>query len=99
MKTEVSIKTRTTVDKAGNFSITSFSDKNEDGSTTPELFKSEILNDSKTIDNVKGKEGELLLSHDSEFVGDINSNGDLVLNIENDNLDKYNKQDENLIYG
>ena len=58
MRTEVSVKTRTEVDKNGDFLVSCFSDMNEDGTTTPVLFKSEVLSAPKIIDNTKGKEGE-----------------------------------------
>ena len=60
MRTEVSVKTRTEVDKNGDFLVSCFSDMNEDGTTTPVLFKSEVLSAPKIIDNTKGKEGELI---------------------------------------
>lgn len=98
MRTEVSVKTRTEVDKNGDFLVSCFSDMNEDGTTTPVLFKSEVLSAPKIIDNTKGKEGELMLSHVGDKVGEIDGNGNLILNVENDDVNKYNKQNENLTY-
>ena len=98
MRTEVSVKTRTEVDKNGDFLVSCFSDMNEDGTTTPVLFKSEVLSAPKIIDNVNGKEGELMLSYVGYKVGEIDSNGDLILDVENDDVNKYNKQNENLTY-
>ena len=98
MKTEVSVKTRTEVDKNGDFLVSCFSDMNEDGTTTPVLFKSEVLSDPKIIDNTKGKEGELMLSYVGDKVGEIDNNGNLILDVENDDVNKYNKQNENLTY-
>ena len=98
MRTEVSVKTRTEVDKNGDFLVSCFSDMNEDGTTTPVLFKSEVLSAPKIIDNTKGKEGELMLSYVGDKVGEIDSNGDLILDVENDDVNKYNKQNENLTY-
>lgn len=98
MRTEVSVKTRTEVDKNGDFLVSCFSDMNEDGTTTPVLFKSEVLSAPKIIDNTKGKEGELMLSYVGDKVGEIDDNGNLILDIENDDVNKYNKQNENLTY-
>ena len=98
MRTEVSVKTRTEVDKNGDFLVSCFSDMNEDGTTTPVLFKSEVLSDPKIIDNTKGKEGELMLSYVGDKVGEIDNNGNLILDVENDDVNKYNKQNENLTY-
>lgn len=98
MRTEVSVKTRTEVDKNGDFLVSCFSDMNEDGTTTPVLFKSEVLSAPKIIDNTKGKEGELMLSYVGEEIGEIDGNGNLILDVENDDVNKYNKQNENLTY-
>ena len=98
MRTEVSVKTRTEVDKNGDFLVSCFSDMNEDGTTTPVLFKSEVLSAPKIIDNVNGKEGELMLSYVGDKVGEIDDNGNLILYVENDDVNKYNKQNENLTY-
>lgn len=98
MRTEVSVKTRTEVDKNGDFLVSCFSDMNEDETTTPVLFKSEVLSAPKIIDNTKGKEGELMLSYVGDKVGEIDDNGNLILDVENDDVNKYNKQNENLTY-
>ena len=98
MRTEVSVKTRTEVDKNGDFLVSCFSDMNEDGTTTPVLFKSEVLSAPKIIDNVNGKEGELMLSYVGDKVGEIDGNGNLILDVENGDVNKYNKQNENLTY-
>lgn len=98
MKTEVSVKTRTEGIENGVFVITSFSDMNEDGTKTPVIFKSEVLDSPKIIDNVKGKEGELLLSYIGDKVGEIDDKGNLIIEVENDDAEKYNKQNDNLIY-
>lgn len=98
MRTEVSVKTRTEVDKNGDFLVSCFSDMNEDGTTTPVLFKSEVLSAPKIIDNTNGKEGELMLSYVGDKVGEIDNNGNLILDVENDDVNKYNKQNENLTY-
>jgi len=99
MKTEVSVKTITEVEKeSGIFLISCFSDMNDDGSTTPVIFKSQVLDKSMEIDNVYGQEGELMLSHSGDKVGNINSEGELILEVENDDVNKYNKENENLTY-
>lgn len=99
MHTEVSVKTVTEVEKqSGTFLITCFSDMNEDGSTTPVLFKSKVLDKPMEVDNISGQEGELMLSYTGDKVGEINSGGELILDVENDDVDKYNKENENLTY-
>lgn len=99
MRTEVSVKTIAEVDNSsGNFLINCFADMNEDGTTTPSIYKSDVIQTPKTVDNILGKEGELLISYSGDTVGEINSNGELVLEPDGDDANKYNKQDENLIY-
>lgn len=99
MRTQVSVKTITEVEQGtGVFLISCFSDLNADGSTAPTIYKSQVLDTEKIIDNTSGKEGELMLSHSGSTVGEINDNGELVINIEGDNADKYEKEQENLIY-
>jgi hypothetical protein len=99
MRTEVSVKTTTEVDtKTGDFLISCFADMNEDGSKTPSIYKSDVLDSTKIIDNVSGKEGELMLTYSGDTVGEINDDGELVINPDGDDANKYNKQDENLIY-
>lgn len=99
MRTEVNVKTITEVEKeSGMFLISAFSDMNEDGSTTPSVYKSRVLDDEKIIDNTEGKEGELMLSYQGNTVGEINGNGELILTPDGDDANKYEKQNENLIY-
>lgn len=99
MRTQVSVKTITEVEQdTGVFLINCFSDMNEDGTTTPSIYKSQLLDKEKIIDNTSGKEGELMLSHSGSTVGDINNDGQLVINVEGDDANKYDKEQENLIY-
>ena len=99
MRTQVSVKTITEVEQdTGMFLINCFSDMNADGTTTPRIYKSQVLDKEKIIDNTSGKEGELMLSHSGSTVGEITNDGQLVINVEGDDADKYDKEQENLIY-
>lgn len=100
MRRQASVKTITEVEPSNNlFMINCFSDLNEDGSTTPNIYKSQVLDKTKIIDNVSGKEGELMLSHDSEADGSINELGELTIELSDDKeIEKYVKQQENLVY-
>ena len=72
--TQVHIKTITEVSKStGAFSIHSFSDRNSNGSTTPSIFKSQVLTEAKIIDNVEGK--------DVIVVDDMISSGDSIIDV------------------
>lgn len=99
MRTQVSVKTITEVEQSsGLFLIDCFSDMNDDGSTTPSIYKSQVLEKPMIVDNTSGKEGELLLSHSGETVGSINSDGELIIEPEGDDANRYVKEQENLTY-
>lgn len=71
---------------------------NDDGSTTPSIYKSQVLEKPMIVDNTSGKEGELLLSHSVKTVGGINKAGELVIEVQGDDANKYEKEQENLTY-
>lgn len=88
--TEVHVKTRTEVlPEKNTFSIHCFSDMDQDGSTAPSIFKADLLQEPKIVDNVEGKEGELLLSHDDYNSGEIDSEGNLIIDTKKDDLESY----------
>ena len=99
MRTEVSTKTISETEKeSGVFLISCFSDMNADGTTTPSIFKAQVLSVPKIIDNTNGKEGELMLSFEGNDAGELNDDGELVIEPNDDDANKYSKVDENLIY-
>ena len=99
MRTEVSTRTIAEVeDNTGDFIITCFADMNEDGSTTPTIYKSRVINTPMTIDNTSGKEGELLLSYEGNSVGEIDEDGNLIIAPDGDDANKYNKEQNDLTY-
>lgn len=88
---ETHIKTVTEVSKnSGDFTIHCFSDKKADDTTTPSVFKAQILQEPMDIDNVSGKEGELMLSYEGERCGHL-VNGELIIDPDNDDVNKYNR--------
>ncbi len=100
MNISVHTKTITEVDTAtGDFIIECFADMNTDGSFVPSVFKSQVLQKHTIVDNIDGKEGELMLSHDNESrVGKLIADGNLIIDLDKDDVNKYEKQNENLIY-
>lgn len=99
MRTEVSTKTISEVEKpTGVFLISCFSDMNADGTTTPSIFKAQVLSSPKIIDNINGKEGELMLSYEGDTLSEVNEKGELVIETPNYDANKYSKVNENLIY-
>ena len=96
----IETQTITEIKKSDNsFLVTCFYNLNEEGNPFPEIFKSKVLSENSIIDNIHGKEGELILStnSDSKNVGFI-QNGELTIKTELDDINKYNKVEENLIY-
>ena len=72
---------------------------NGDTSHKPAIFKAEILESPKDINQISGKEGELILtSINSDNYGILNSNGDLIITTKDDDVNKYKIEDVNLIY-
>jgi hypothetical protein len=72
---------------------------NEDGTTFPELFQADLLEKSRQINNVNGKEGELLLSYTGSEVGEVDAAGELIIQLDKDNVDNYYVNNEgDLIY-
>lgn len=98
-RVEINARTISEVDAAsGDFIINCFTDLNDDGTTKPAIYKSDVLQNEKIIDNTSGKEGELIMSYNGDTVGEINEHGELIIEPDGDDVDKYQKQNENLIY-
>jgi hypothetical protein len=100
MENSCSTKTITEVIK-DDAKIICSSDRNDDGTNTPNLYHAEILSETKQINGVLGKEGELILvsENDSGEVGDVDNDGNLHIQLNEDDPQKYSKDDSgNLIY-
>ena len=98
MITECGIKTVTEV--ADN-KITISSEYLDGENDKPIIFRADLLDGVKTINNVFGQEGELLFTHidSGENVAKINNNGELIIDTMNDDNDKYSLDSNgNLIY-
>lgn len=93
MTTNVPTRTTTQVfnetESLLNAIITCEASMNDDGTTTPSIYQSMVLEESSVVDAVNGAEGELLLLSDETNPGSIDENGDLTLTLENDDPDKY----------
>lgn len=99
METEVSTKTLTEINvDSGTFSITCFSDLNDDGTTHPSIFKSQLPNERMTIDNVDFVEGELALSYKGDTVGEMTEGVLTIEPADGDNVNNYSVQNQELIY-
>lgn len=102
IETNVHVKVITEIKpKTGTFLIHCFSDMKADGSTTPTLFKSQVLQEPTIVDDVRGKEGELMMSFgEGKSVGEL-ENGILTVEPVGDDASKYSRggvDDVDLIY-
>lgn len=90
MITNCNVKTITEI-KDDKILISCISAENQNGLEHPTLFKTDILDTPKTINNENGVEGELLLTHtdSSENIGELNNKGELILNLQDDNAENY----------
>lgn len=88
MITNCSTRTVTEVD-GDSILISCVADMNEDGTTFPELFQADLLEKSRQINDVNGKEGELLLSYTGSQVGEVDAAGELIIQLDEDNVDNY----------
>lgn len=99
---DVSVKVITEVKtEAGVFSIHCFADRNEDGTTTPTIFKAQILQEPTIVDNVKGQEGELIMSFGEGQSAGTLTEGVLTIDPEGDDATRYERGGEDgvdLIY-
>lgn len=96
MRKEITAKTTTEIEQeSGLFLISSIP---EEGNETPAITKSRVLDKPKTIDGTSGEEGELMITHSGSKVGNINVDGELVIDVDGDDSNKYNKENEDLTY-
>jgi len=99
MITECNVKTTTEV---ANQKVVISSVYSEQGNDKPTLFRTDLLDEEKTINKVSGKEGELLFTHiDSgeDSPGEIDSDGNLTIKLSDDDAGNYSvNKNGNLIY-
>ena len=85
----------------GDFFIDCTSDMNADETTTPELFRSKVIQQPQTIiDNVPCEQGALALSYVGDRVGELNE-GNLTIDLTNDDVQRYERggtDDIDLVY-
>lgn len=84
--------------RTGDFEITCFAAMNDDGTMTPYVYKSRVLDKPMVIDNSSGKEGDLLLSYDGNTTTVLESSGDLILTPDDKDGGEYSVKDSDLNY-
>jgi hypothetical protein len=97
----INCKTKTITEVSENkITISCICSENQDGVDNPSIFRSELLKKVTTINKISGEEGNLLLLHtdDNNTVGEIDSEGNLVITLDNDDVDKYQIENQNLTY-
>lgn len=80
-----------------NLHISCFASMNDDGTTSPEIYDAELLEEDMTINDTHGQEGELLIT--SDYPNSVKvEGGDLIVSPKEDNADDYSKENGDLIY-
>lgn len=98
MTTECGVKTITEIIDEKITFTTQYSTGKTD---KPIIFRADLLNDVRTINNVSGQEGELVFTHidSGKNVAKITDSGELIINTEDDENEKYSINDYgDLIY-
>ena len=101
---EVRVKTKSEVSiDDGIFGIYCFSEKNFNHEDTPSIFQADLLKTRKRVDNIDGKEGELLLSFEGgdNIDAEVNENGELIIKSGDNESEEYFRDgdsNENLAY-
>lgn len=86
----IQVPTRTTTEVVNDkISITCVPSLNDEGNDRPSIYSSKILEDRTSVDNVEGVEGELIISSTEEDSARINSDGELIISLNNDDVNKY----------
>lgn len=81
-----------TENTSSRISVRCYATSAQEGIERPTIFNSQILEDSQhVINGVKGKEGELILTHEdsNKEIAFINTNGELILQPIDDNAERY----------
>lgn len=94
MTQEISSKTVSEIE-GSVITISCFADMNSDNTTTPELFRSDVLLGAKKINDIEGKGGDLMLTSEIENMGVVNGDGELTIKVKNDDANKYSNDATN----
>lgn len=94
-------KTKTITEIEDNkVTISCICSENQNDVDKPTIFRSDVLDKKITVNKEQGVEGELLLTHtdSSDIIGDIDENGNLLINLKDDDVEKYYIENQNLMY-
>lgn len=94
-------KTKTITEVEDNkITISCIYSENQNEVDKPSIFHSDVLKKDVVVNKISGIEGELLLTHtdNNEVVGEIDENGNLLITLDDDDVEKYYTEDQNLIY-
>lgn len=99
MITNCKTKTITLIDD-GKITISCLFSENQNEVDKPTIFECDLLEKEIIVNETPGVEGELILLHtdSSDVVGKINENGNLLITLEDDDVEKYYVDNQNLMY-
>lgn len=73
--------------------------ENQNDIDKPTVFRSDVLKKEVVINKTSGVEGELFLTHtDNKVVGTIDQDGNLLMTLDDDDVEKYYVENQNLMY-
>jgi hypothetical protein len=94
-------KTKTITEVEDNkITISCICSENQNDVDKPTVFRSDILKKEVVVNKTPGVEGELFLTHtdSNEVVGKIDQDGNLIMTLDEDDVDKYYVENQNLMY-
>lgn len=99
MITNCRTKTITEVED-NKITISCICSEKQEGVETPSIFHADVLDKDVVVNKIPGVEGELLLTHtdSSNTIGEIDKDGNLLITLDDDDVNKYFVENENLMY-
>lgn len=99
MITNCKTKTITEVEDS-RITISCICSENQNDVDKPTVFRSDILKKEVVVNKTYGVEGELFLTHtdNNEVVGEIDKDGNLLMTLDDDDVEKYYVENQNLMY-
>ena len=94
-------RTKTITEVEDNkITISCICSEKQDGVETPSIFRADVLDKDVVVNKIPGVEGELLLTHtdSSNIIGEIDKDGNLLITLDDDDVNKYFIENENLMY-
>lgn len=99
MITNCKTKTITEVEDS-KIIISCICSENQTDVDKPTVFHSDVLKKEVVVNKTSGVEGELFFTHtdNNEVVGAIDQDGNLLMTLDDDDVEKYYVENQNLMY-